>query len=307
MSILVVGAGAMGSLFTAFLERSGHHVNILEVDREKVKAINKHGLRITGIAEFTVYPKAYSTPESLEPPTIVFLFTKAYSTSRALEDIGGLVKHDTIIVSLQNGIGNEEEALRYTHRVVGGITTYSAIYVKPGLVEWTGEGVTVIGGYPRGLPGYALRVTRLLSSSGVNVVETENAIGWKWLKAIVNSAINPIGTLLKVRNGRILDNENLRKLAFEIADEASRIALKAGIELPRDPKTVLLETLEQTRSNYNSMLQDVEKCSRTEIDYINGKIVEAGLKLGVNAPLNETMRLLIKALEEECLSDQITG
>ena len=304
MSILVVGAGAMGSLFTAFLEKAGYHVDIFEVDREKVEAINKHGLRITGIAEFTVHPKAHSTSGNLETPTIVFLFTKAYSTSQALEEIGSLVKHDTIIVSLQNGIGNEEEALRYTHRVVGGITTYSAIHVKPGLVEWTGEGVTVIGGYPRGLPGYALKVTRLLSSSGVNVVETENAIGWKWLKAIVNSAINPTGALLKVRNGRILDNENLRKLAFKLVEESSHIALKAGIELPRDPKAVLLETLEQTRNNYNSMLQDLGKCSRTEIDYINGKIIEVGQKLGVNTPLNETMRLLIKALEQECLLDR---
>ncbi|MCE4606387.1 MAG: 2-dehydropantoate 2-reductase [Desulfurococcales archaeon] len=299
MDILILGAGAMGSLHGALLARAGYEVTLYDIDEEKVKSINEKGIRVTGLMKFTSHPKATTTPPSL-PPNIIFVFTKSYSTEEALYSVRELVTRKTMLVSLQNGLGNEEVARNYTDKLVGGVTTYAAILEKPGVVRWTGKGITVIGRYPTGAPNYVYTLEKILGNAGFNLNVTANIIGWKWLKAIVNSAINPIGALLGVTNGFILATGILRNLAVDIVEEGSQIAVKHGVKLPAKPVEMLIKTLESTKDNYNSMLQDLSKCRRTEIDYINGKIVEAASNLGIKAPLNKALWSLVKGAELKC-------
>ncbi len=302
MDVYVIGAGAMGSLFAALLHRSGVNVVLVDRDPDTVKAIATRGVRVEGVEEFTASIPIYGEPPPGRP-WLVVLLTKSYSTREALASAASVIGRDTVVMSLQNGLGNEEEALKYTRRVVGGITTNAAIRKAPGRIRWAGRGITVIGRYPRGSEDAVERIARLLREAGLEVEVTSNSIGWKWVKAIVNAAINPIGALVRAENGYILEDPGLLELALEVAGEASHVANTLGVELPRDPESLLLDTLKRTRENLNSMLQDLMACRRTEVDYINGRIALLAEEHGVKASLNKALWTLVKAAEARCGSD----
>ncbi|ASJ07965.1 2-dehydropantoate 2-reductase [Thermococcus siculi] len=295
MRIYVLGAGSIGSLFGALLARAGNDVTL--IGREpQVRAINEKGLRVSGAEEFTVHPKAsLYAPE--EPPDLLILATKSYSTKAALECARKCLGPDTWILSVQNGLGNEELALKETPNVMGGVTTNGAMLVEWGHVRWTGRGVTVIGKYPTGHDPFVDDVAEVFRDAGLEVSVSDNIIGWKWAKAIVNSVINGLGTVLGVKNGVLKDDPYLEGVSVDIAREGCLVAQQLGIEFEMHPLELLWDTIERTRENYNSTLQDIMRGKRTEVDYIHGKIVEYAQSVGLEAPRNELLWGLIKAKE----------
>lgn len=297
MKIYILGAGSIGSLFGALLSKIGEDVTLIGRE-EHVEAINNNGLKVVGVEEFTVYPKAVTKIPS-ELPDLVILATKSYSTAYALECAKESIGENTWVLSIQNGLGNEDEALKYTKNVLGGITTNGAALERWGVVRWVGKGITIIGNYPRGKGKFAERVVALFKKAGLEAEISENIVGWKWAKAIVNSAINPIGAIMEVKNGYILENDHLLALAMEVVKEGCQVAIQKGIEFEVHPMELLLETLERTRDNYNSMLQDMKKGKRTEIDFINAKIIEYGEEMGLKTPLNFALWSLVKAKESQ--------
>ncbi|ASJ10515.1 2-dehydropantoate 2-reductase [Thermococcus sp. P6] len=295
MRIYVLGAGSIGSLFGALLTRAGNDVTLIGRE-EQVRAVRENGLHVSGVEEFTVRPKAsVSAPE--EPPELLILSTKSYSTKTALECARNCIGPETWILSVQNGLGNEDLALKFTPNVIGGITTNGAMLVEWGHVLWAGKGVTVIGKYPDGTDPFVVEVAEVFNSSGLETRLTENARGWKWAKAIVNSVINGLGTVLEVKNGFLKDDPYLEAISVEIAREGCLVAEGLGIEFEVHPLELLWDTVERTRENYNSTLQDIRRGRRTEVDYIHGKIVEHARSIGLEAPRNELLWALIKAKE----------
>lgn len=295
MKVYVLGAGSIGSLFGALLSRAGH--DVLLIGREEhVKAINKQGLKISGVEEFKVYPKATTYAPS-EPPELLLLTTKSYSTKTALECAKHCIGENTWVLSLQNGLGNEDLALKYTPHVIGGVTTNGAMLVEWGHVKWTGKGLTVIGKYPSGEEEFVEKVARAFNEAGIETKITKNAIGWKWAKTIVNSVINGLGTILEVKNGYLRENPYLESISVEIAREGCQVAQQLGIEFEVHPLELLWDTIDRTRENYNSTLQDIRRGRRTEVDYIHGKIVEYANMVGLEAPRNELIWAIIKAKE----------
>jgi len=295
MKIYILGAGSIGSLFGALLSRVGEDV-ILIGREEHVKEINRNGLKIVGIEEFTVYPEALTHMPS-DFPDLIILSTKSHSTAYALECARESIGKNTWILSIQNGLGNEEEALRYTKNVLGGITTNGAMIERWGVVRWVGRGITIIGDYPSGISPFTAELIEIFNKAGLKTEPSENIEGWKWSKVIVNSAINPIGAIMEVENGKILENEYLLKLAKEVVKEGCQVATQLGVKFEKHPMELLIETLEQTRENYNSMLQDIRRKKKTEIDFINGKIIEYGREIGLEVPLNFALWGLVKAKE----------
>ena len=161
------------------------------------------------------------------------------------------------------------------------------------------EEYAVNSGNPHPNGKFAERVVALFKKAGLEAEISENIVGWKWAKAIVNSAINPIGAIMEVKNGDILENDHLLALAMEVVKEGCQVAIQKGIEFEVDPMKLLLDTLERTRDNYNSMLQDMKRGKRTEIDFINGKIIEYGEEMGLKTPLNFALRSLVRAKESQ--------
>ncbi|ASI99298.1 2-dehydropantoate 2-reductase [Thermococcus celer] len=295
MKIYVLGAGSIGSLFGALLTRAGNDVTLIGRE-EHVRAIEENGLHISGIEDFTVYPKAtlHAPPD---PPELLMLSTKSYSTREALECARNSIGPETWVLSIQNGLGNEELALRFTSNVMGGVTTNGAMLVEWGHVRWTGKGITVIGRYPTGRDPFVDEVAEVFNSSGLETHVTENVNGWKWAKAIVNSVINGLGTVLEVRNGFLKDDPHLEGISVDIAREGCIVAQQLGVQFEVHPLELLWDTIERTRENYNSTLQDIKRGKRTEVDYIHGKIVEYAQSVGLEAPRNELLWTLIKAKE----------
>ncbi|MDI3476160.1 MAG: 2-dehydropantoate 2-reductase [Thermococcaceae archaeon] len=295
MRIYVLGAGSIGSLLGALLTKAGEEVTLIGRE-EQVRAIRNGGLKVTGVEEFTVRPLAeVYAPE--EPPDLLILAVKSYSTKTALECARHCIGKDTWILSIQNGLGNEELALKYTPKVIGGITTNGAMLVDWGKVKWTGRGVTVIGKYPVGDDAFIHEVAEVFNGAGIETRVTQNAVGWKWAKTIVNSVINGLGSVLEVKNGFLKENPYLESISIEVAREGCIVAQQLGIEFEIHPLELLWDTIERTRDNYNSTLQDLMRGRRTEIDYINGKIVEYAQSVGLEAPRNELLWALVKAKE----------
>ena len=297
MKVYVLGAGSIGSLFGALLARAGNDVTLIGRE-EQVRALKENGLHVFGVEEFTVYPEA-SLYAPDEPPELLILATKSYSTKTALECARNCIGPETWILSIQNGLGNEEMALKVTPNVMGGITTNGAMLVEWGHVKWTGRGITVIGRYPSGSDPFVGKVAEVFNASGIETHVTENVNGWKWAKAIVNSVINGLGTVLEVKNGILKDNPYLEAISIDIAREGCLVAQQLGVQFEMHPLELLWDTIERTRENYNSTLQDIRRGKRTEVDYIHGKIVEYARSVGLEAPRNELLWALIKAKEEQ--------
>lgn len=295
MKIYVLGAGSIGSLFGALLARAGNEVLLIGRE-EQVKAINENGLHVSGFEKFTVHPEAsLYAPE--KPPELLILATKSYSTKSALECAKHCIGPETWVLSIQNGLGNEELAMKYTRKVIGGITTNGAMLEEWGKVRWTGKGLTVIGKYPTGEDPFVEEVAGVFKDAGIETKTTDNAIGWKWAKTIVNSVINGLGTVLEVKNGVLREIPELEGISIEIAREGCIVAQQLGIEFEIHPLELLWDTIERTSENYNSTLQDIMRGRKTEVDYIHGKIVEYAHSVGLEAPRNELLWALIRAKE----------
>ncbi|CAB49673.1 2-dehydropantoate 2-reductase [Pyrococcus abyssi] len=294
MKIYILGAGAIGSLFGGLLANAGEDVLLIGRDPH-VSAINEKGLKIVGIKDLNVKVEATTrVPE--EKPDLIVLATKSYSTIEALKSARHIVKGSWVL-SIQNGIGNEDKIIEFGGKAIGGITTNGAMVEAPGVIKWTGKGVTIIGLYPQGKEKFIEKVADVFNSADIETHVSENIISWIWAKAIVNSAINPIGTLLEVKNKVIRENDFLLSMAMEVVKEGCRVALQNGIEFDVPPMDLFFQTLEQTRENYNSMLQDIWRGKKTEVDYINGKIVEYAKAVNLEAPMNLLLWGLIKGKE----------
>lgn len=288
MRICIFGAGAIGGLIGAHLAKA-HEVTL--ICREKhVQAINQNGLKITGLSDIHVRPKAVSSIEGLEQPDILFLTVKAYDTEQAILDAKSLIGPDTKIISLQNGLGNLESIARELpdNQIIGGVTSHGAILREPGIIEHTGKSYTLVSDGT---------IASLLTEAGIETKVTDNVQNQIWYKAIVNAVINPIGTLMKDRNGLLIRDPRFQAIARQIVSEGVEIANARGIDL--DEKIAwekVIQVATETSENICSMRKDVEASKKTEIDQMNGIIARYAAEAGISAPANSLITALISAL-----------
>lgn len=301
MKIAVVGPGAMGCLFAGLLKEAGHDLWILGRSAERTEQIARRGIRIEGIGgDRVVRVNATSSPPDTGAVDLIFLWVKAYDTQEAVESSRPLLAPHTEVVSLQNGWGNVEAIVRVTgpRRAIGGITSLGATWRDAGRVLYAGTGDTVIG-RPAGRMDGLERVAGLLSGAGIPTrisPDIEDAI---WSKLIINAAINPLTALTRLKNGQLLEREDTRRLLDAVVDESQEIVLRSGgaliyPDIRRQTRTVC----ERTAPNTSSMLQDVLRGRRTEIDAINGALVKRAQAVDAGAPINEMLTCLVKAVSE---------
>ena len=311
----IAGCGALGSIFAARFQNSGIDVMIFDTDSSTIAAIGNNGLVIKS-CDGTVsssHVTASCDPSILSPCDIIFVFVKTYHLESCLEDIKHHLAENSILVSLQNGIGNDQIIEKYLDkkRIVFGTTAMGATTLGPGSARTGGSGPTIIGGTDR--PAVET-VHSLLGTAGFDVSVTDYPEQAVWEKAIINSAINPLGAIFNVPNGMLIQNENILSLQQELVSEACAVAQSLGIKLDKEvmiKKTRLV--CERTASNLCSMLQDIRSevksksncCShqdiregkKTEIDSINGTIVQAGNRKGIPCPVHSVIIRIIHGLE----------
>jgi 2-dehydropantoate 2-reductase len=292
----IVGAGALGTLFGQRLAAS-NEVVLLERRPEVVEAVRRDGLRIDGEGR-SAYPTM--EPRELFGVQVLFVFVRATDTLRALRPFASELSPATAIVSLQNGLGNEEAiktSLGSTIPLVIGATTESALTVGPGDARRVGDGTTVLGSAGAS-PEVVNRVVRLLVDAGFRASAAYDIRPHLWGKLIANAAINPVAALLDRPNGVVLSDPHAGDVARSLAQEAATVANAMRIPLPfTDPWSYVRTIVEQTAELDNSMLYDLRAGASTEVDFINGAVVSAGRRAGVPTPYNETLTALVKARE----------
>lgn len=297
MRICIFGAGSLGSALGALLAESNE---VTLIGRKvHVDAIRARGLSMVGERRFKVLLPAHDSISGLEPPDLIVVATKAYSTESVIEACKSWPLEHTKVLTLQNGLGNIEILREWAGaRAFGGTTTMGATMLRPGVVRLAGVGRTVVGSDVDSAG--ARTIKKAFSDSGIPAKTSNNIQGELWAKAIVNASINPLTAILGVSNGRLLCSPSISRLMDEVCRECERVALAAEIPLPyRSMAARARRVAADTAKNTSSMLQDVMRGRRTEIREINGYISRMGKTLSVGTPLNDMLVSMVETRNSE--------
>ncbi|MGV8074821.1 MAG: ketopantoate reductase family protein [Syntrophobacteraceae bacterium] len=302
MHLLILGAGAMGSLIGARLSRTEAKVAFLETNRGHVDAIREHGLLIDELdgSKTRYFLKCHDDPVSVkDSPDLVLVAVKTYSTQAAVSTILNRCNAKTLFLTLQNGIGNWESIADIVgaDRVLVGVTAQGCTLLEPGRIRHGGNGTTFIG-EPEGAPSERVQsIVELFRSSGLDTQAGASMEELIWHKLIINVGINAITALTGIRNGVIARSEPAGELCRAAVEEAMLVAKAKEVSIPEDMVQRVFSVAQSTAVNRSSMGQDIDRRKPTEIDAINGAVVRMGDHVAVPTPVNRTLTRLVKVLE----------
>ncbi|MFW9970890.1 MAG: ketopantoate reductase family protein [Candidatus Odinarchaeota archaeon] len=330
LKIGFIGAGSIGSLFGGFLADIKSESYSIEViffcTKSHAKVVNTEGLSLYKDQQMRIIKsiKAYENEKIIsvklrEDPSFtfdfIFLTTKTYDSEEVIVQYNKIINASRWLVILQNGIGNEDILLPYSKKskIMRIVTSTGAFLEKPGHVINTGEGITKIG-FPflneinsekqmRKEAELDINLLKdLLNLANLETIIVEDIISECWEKVIVNIGINALGALTRLPNGKLLENNGLKNIMGELIKEVLEVARLKKIQLPKkDYVGITLDVAKKTAENKNSMLQDILNKKPTEIDFMNGRIVNYAKDLGINVPYNKTLTLLIRGLENSVI------
>jgi len=294
--ILIVGTGALATLFAARLTAAGRAVTMLGNWPAALEALRRSGAHLVDEAgreqRFAVH--ATADPAECRGARYALVLVKSWQTERAARQLTECLAEDGLALTLQNGLGNHEILARAlgAPRVALGTTTGGATLLGPGRVRAGGEGKISIQAHPAVPP-----LVEALHQARFRVEVVAEVHSLVWSKLVINAAINPLSALLGVPNGELLRRPAARALLRALASEAAAVATAQGVGLTfADPAEAAEEVARRTAANRSSMLQDVERGAPTEIDAICGAVVQAGQRQQIPTPLNQACWQLIRAM-----------
>jgi 2-dehydropantoate 2-reductase len=295
-SILLVGTGALATLFAARLSAAGHSVSMLGTWKGGLEALRENGARIVDSDGHERSYQVHATDDPLEVRGAKFaiVLVKSWQTERAARQLKLALADDGLALTLQNGLGNRETLARQLgfERVSLGVTTTGATLLGPGLARIGGEGVVSIERNETLRP-----LKAALQSSNFNVQVVDDAQSLIWGKLVINAAINPLTALLRVPNGELLASPLTRKIMASLARETAEVAAAERVNLPfSNPVSAAEDVARKTAKNMSSMFQDVRRGAPTEIDAICGAVTKRAEIHGIKTPYNRACWQLVKAL-----------
>lgn len=297
MRICVFGAGSLGSALGGILATK-HEVHLVG-RREHMSAVHSNGLALSGSVRALVRAHAHTDVTTVPPADLLIITTKAYDTQSAVDACKGWAAPSTKVLTLQNGLTNLDIVRAWKgSSAFGGTTSLGAVLTRPGHVEVSGLGRTVVGSDID--PAGASEISTLLAECGLPAEAKADAVGEIWGKGIVNACINPVTAILRVPNGTLLESEAVVELMAGVCKECQAVASANGISLPHpDMFSRVREVAIDTARNRSSMLRDVELGRRTEVHEINGAFLSLAAAKGVRAPLNKALVAMVEALESD--------
>lgn len=286
----------MASLFAARLAQAGREITMLGTWQAGLDAIRENGVRLldSNGNEHQFNIQVTDNPRDCVGIKDALVLVKAWQTERAATQLKECLAEDGLAVTLQNGLGNRETLMQSLglNRVALGVTTTGATLLGAGLVKAGGEGLISIERNPAFGP-----LEEALRSANFNVQIVDDAQSLIWGKLVINSAINPLTALLRVKNGELLERPPAREMMRNLARETAQVANAEKIKLPfDDPIAAVEDVARKTATNHSSMLQDVLRGAPTEIDAICGAIVEIAQKHEVSTPANWACWQLVRAI-----------
>jgi 2-dehydropantoate 2-reductase len=301
MKIVIVGPGAMGCLFAAFLSRSKEEIWTLDKNKERAQNLSQNGISVEGVSgNWQAKIKATAEAREIGTADLVIVSVKSYDTKEAILHSKPIVTDNTKVLTLQNGIGNIEIIGEVVgqEKVIGGATSEGATLLDIGHIRHAGRGETVIGRLDGKIPVEIRSIREIFNQAGFETRVSRDIKGLLWSKLIINVGINALTAITGLNNGRLVEFEGTRRILREAVTEAIRIAKRKRIKLIYDDPLAKVEAVcEATAKNISSMLQDVLRKRRTEIDFINGVIVRQAQGLGIPAPVNSILVDLVKTIE----------
>ena len=301
MKTVIMGAGAMGNLFGGMLAFSGEEVWLVDIRKENVDAINAVGLTVERQGKIQIIGgNATTDVSSIGKADLVLLFVKTYDTEKAVSDALAAQDKNTVFLSLQNGLGNEEAICSKVDRkqVMLGVTGQGATLLGPGHIRHAGWGKTYIGPLDPGMSDRAAQIAQGFRDAEIDTEVSPNIHELIWDKLLVNVGINALTALTDMKNGELLDYPETLRLMEALVSEAAEVAKKKGIRIAGNPLEQTKSVIEATKANRSSMGQDIDYRRQTEIDAINGAVVREAEKLGLSVPFNRAVTDLVKAIEK---------
>lgn len=291
--ILIVGTGAMASLFAARLAGVAE-VTLLGMWEEGLDALETQGVRLveTGETEESFAVRVARSTEACTGAKMAIVLVKAWQTRRAADQLADCLHPRGIALTLQNGLGNQEilEGALGVERVGFGVTTTGATILDPGRVRSGGKGPIHFKPQPSMNP-----LVELLTKAGFEMDPVEDVQGLLWGKLVINAGINPLTALLEVPNGALLASSSIMEVMVSAAEETASVAAALGVKLPfADPGAQVMDVARSTGENISSMLQDIRRGAPTEVDAISGAIVREGERAGIATPINWTLWHLVQ-------------
>lgn len=295
-SVLLVGTGALATLFAACLSEAGHSVSMLGTWKNGLKALQENCARMVDEHGNERAYQVYATddPREVSGAKVALVLVKSWQTERAARQLKESLADDGLAVTLQNGLGNRETLIRDLGpaRVSLGVTTTGATLLGPGLVKMGGRGTISLQQNQALGP-----LEAVLRSSNFKIKIVDDAQSLLWGKLVINAAINPLTALLRITNGELLSRPLVRKVMSALARETADVAKAENVSLPfSNPVIAAEDVARKTSANQSSMFQDVQRGAPTEIDAICGAVTLRGKKHGIRTPYNRACWQLVRAM-----------
>lgn len=304
MHIVIVGPGALGGLLAATIcmgNNGSARLSLLDYNHHRAEEITRLGLRYDRDGEQQRFDiEAISNPNEIKDVDIIFLCVKSYDVEKCLHYCTPLLKPDCLVIFMQNGIGHLDHERHLGPALpVFGTTTEGSTCRGPGHIYHAGIGTTYLGFQHPSTPENNHRlehVRTILQAGRMNVLLTESIHNKIWAKLFINVGINALTVINDCKNGVLLEIPEAMQQMRQAIAEAQRVAEAAGIEISASWHDALA-VCRTTADNISSMLQDVRKKRKTEIDAINGEIARLAEQFGLPAPVNVELVRRVKEIE----------
>lgn len=290
-----MGAGAVGSYFGGMLARAGHDVTLI-ARPQHVDAIARDGLRMdTKTFDERVRVRASSDPAAVAGAQLVLFSVKSGDTESAGGQIKPFVAKGAVVLCLQNGVDNDVRlrAVLTEPEVAASVVYVGAEIAGPGHLKHHGRGELVIDPV-RNIPELA----RTFAAAGIPTEVSGNVRGALWLKLILNCAYNAISAIARKPYGETVPGVGIRDVMRDVVDECLAVAKAEGVDVPGDVDAAVRRIYETIPQQYASTAQDIMRGKPTEIDYLNGYIVQRGKALGIRTPANQALWALVRLIEK---------
>ncbi|MBR9807676.1 MAG: 2-dehydropantoate 2-reductase [Alphaproteobacteria bacterium] len=299
--IAIVGGGAMGSVFAGLFAEAGHEVTIVSRPGAHMDAIRANGLRLDGASgDKTVQVRALDTSPS-EEFDLVILAVKATQVEAAVGSLAPMMGEATSILAMQNGLGAADIIAGHVdaHRLAVGIAAaFGASVVSPGHAHHTGMGAIKIGAYLGMTDEKTAQIADLWCSASFKAEAVSDILTMQWEKLICNASFSAPCAITGLTVGEALTDPALGSICLQAGIETWEIARACGVPLTvTDAEAHVRAFAERVAAAKPSLLQDVEAGRPSEIDFINGAVPREAAKMGLKAPVNQTLTALVKAIE----------
>jgi 2-dehydropantoate 2-reductase len=309
MKIAILGSGALGCTFGAALTEAGHETWLLGRSAAHTEAMRQNGLQVED-ASGTRRVAVRATNQAAEagPVDLVVVLVKSMQTEAAMRGALALLGPDTLVMSLQNGLGHEEILSRIVGRehVLAGKTYVGGVLLGPGRVLSGIQGKpTLIGELGGGITPRVRQIAEVFNGAGLATTISHDIIGTMWDKLLINVATGALSGITRLTYGQLYDEPLLKATALAAVSEAMAVAGAMGIRLSITQPEQAWEMASRGLPHgfKASMLQSLEKGSVTEVDFVNGSVVRYGQSAGVATPVNETLVACLKGVER-AMKDQ---